>query len=212
MIKKLFKFLILIIITGFVLRTDLIDKINFSLFSNEIYASNISRFIAIDSADEYILSTLTTTETFQEARSKKILGKEIPGTKSVASLNINASFRYFIKLAELEFRSENQSIEFIIPRIYLSKPVGFDSPTFNCNDQVFGNCKNIYNSILQKIPLELETKGISNFNNVYDTASKAIADNYYKFFKLNNKNQSIRRISVKIKSEDSKSIRVFNYD
>jgi hypothetical protein len=171
----------------------------------------ISKFIAINGSDEYVIATVDQGETIQRERHKEIFGKKVPGTKTIVNLNLKAAYKYYVKLSELSYTINGNEVLFNVPHLYLSKPVGFDSITYGCNNAILGNCNKVYSQLMGQLPSDLEKIGESKFSTTYQTAAQALADNFHEFVVNNDKGLAVKTISVKFSSEDTNNNHVFHY-
>lgn len=171
----------------------------------------ISKFIAINGSDEYVIAVVDEGETIQRERHKEIFGTKVPGTKTIVTLNLKASYKYYVKLGELSYTINGNEVVFNVPHLYLSKPVGFDSIIYDCDNGLLGNCNKVYSQLMGQLPSDLESIGESKFSTTYQVAAQALADNFHSFVVNNDKGLGIKTISVKFSSEDTNNSHVFNY-
>jgi hypothetical protein len=171
----------------------------------------IGEFIAVNGSDEYIIATVNEAETIQRERHKEIFGQRVPGTKTIVNLNLKAAYKYYVKLRELSYTINGNEVLFNVPHLYLSKPVGFDSITYDCDNGLLGNCNKVYSQLMAQLPSDLEKIGESKFSTTYQTAAQALADNFHEFVVNNDKGLAVKTISVKFSSEDTNNNHVFHY-
>ena len=119
------KALILVLLIGVV-----IYKISF--IETREYTTNFSQFVSLRGVDEYVVNELRTNENFHR-ESEKILWHDIPIGRAVADISLIASFKYFVKLRELKYEIEGDTLVVNVPSIYLSTPVAYDSATVKNN-------------------------------------------------------------------------------
>jgi hypothetical protein len=140
------KALILVLIIGVV-----IYKISF--IETREYTTNFSQFVSLRGVDEYVVNELRTNENFHR-ESEKILWHDIPIGRAVTDISLIASFKYFVKLRELKYEIESDTLVVNVPSLYLSTPVAYDSATVknNCNASTpFVDCKSTINILMSEV-------------------------------------------------------------
>ena len=103
--------------------------------------------------DEYVVNELRTNENFHR-ESEKILWHDIPIGRAVTDISLIASFKYFVKLRELKYEIESDTLVVNVPSLYLSTPVAYDSATVknNCNASTpFVDCKSTINILMSEV-------------------------------------------------------------
>lgn len=183
----------------------------FNVIETERYNSSFSQFISLKGTDEFVISVLDTTEINETDWVKKILG--IPFASVDAEIKLVASYKYYIKLSELKYSIEDDTIVFNVPSLYLSTPVAFDSSTLQrkCDSDGFATCKGSLNNLTKEITGKLEVKGNAHMSTMYDKSAKTLADNFNSFAKQNN-DVDYNNIAVVFANEPSQSRHIFNYN
>ena len=182
------------------------------LIDTQRFSSSISQFISLKGADEYVIAELKSAETFNETWKKKVLGITIAHVD--AEISMVASFKYHIKLGELKYTAEEDTLVFNVPNLYLSIPVAYDSSTLQrkCDADILAICKGTLDKLINDATGKLEAKGNSEMVNIYEKAAKALADHFDSFIKNNNKYVFYKNIAVVFANEPSQSRRIFNYN
>lgn len=177
------------------------------------YKRSVSEFIALKGADEYVIAELQTRDTFSKRQcSKKILGNCI-GYATV-DVSFEPHYKYYVKLAELNYVIDGDTLVFEAPKLYLSTPVGYQSANQNtdCDNTLLGDCNKTRNSLMTELSGDLEAKGLANMPSVYEKAAKSLADKFYQFASNNETGFFIKKVAVRFASEGSQSQRVFSYN
>lgn len=177
------------------------------------YERSVTSFIALKGADEYVIAELQSHDTFSKRQcSKKILGNCI-GYATV-DISFEPHYKYYVKLAELNYVIDGDTLVFEAPKLYLSTPVGYQSAHQNtdCDKTLLGDCNKTRNSLMTELSADLEAKGLANMPSVYEKAAKSLADNFYQFASNNETGFLIKKIAVRFASEGSQSQRVFSYN
>jgi hypothetical protein len=187
---------------------------NFHFLETDKYSSSFSQFISLKGTDEYVISELKTAEKFDDHWVKKIPHTGIVVARVDAEITMVASFKYYVKLGELKYTIENDTLVFNVPNLYLSKPVAYDSSTLQrkCDSDGLATCKGTLDSLITGSTGKLEVKGNLEMANVYEKSAKALADNFDSFAKHNNKEVFYKNIAVIFANEPSQSRRMFNYN
>jgi hypothetical protein len=201
---------ILVLILGFV-----IYKFNvFRFIETREYTTNFSQFVSLKSLDEYVVAELRTNESFHR-ESEKILWQGIPLGRAVADISLIASFKYFVKLRELKYEMQGDTLVVNAPSLYVSTPVPYDSATVknNCNASTpLVDCKPTINILMSEVTGKLAEKGKAQMALVFDKAAKALADNLDVLAKNNEKVIFYKNIAVVFANEVGQSQRMFNYN
>jgi len=194
-------------------------KINtFRLIETSQYLSNVSQLISLQGVDEYVIAELQTNEDFHKGLTKRV---KIPGLFSISAAKLGAdvsavaTYKYYVKLSEVKYGIEGDTLVLNVPALYLSVPVAFDSATLktSCSStSMFVKCKPLVNDLISDITGVLETKGKLNLSNVFEKAAKALADNFDSFAKNNEKDVFYKNIAVVFTNESATSRRLFNYN
>ena len=188
---------------------------NIHLLETHKYSLSFSQFISLKGTDELVISELKTAEKFDEHWVEKIPHTEMVVARVDAEISMVASFKYYVKLGELKYTIENDTLVFNVPNLYLSKPVAYDSSTVQrkCDSDGLASCKGSLDRLLSGVTGNLEEKGNSEIANVYEKSAKALADNFDSFAK-HNKEVFYKNIAVIFANEpgQSKSRRMFNYN
>jgi hypothetical protein len=204
------KALILVLIIGVV-----IYKFNvFRFIETREYTTNFSQFVSLRGVDEYVVNELRTNENFHR-ESEKILWHDIPLGRAVADISLIASFKYFVKLRELKYEIEGDTLVVNVPSIYLSTPVAYDSATVknNCNASTpFVDCKPTINILMSEVTGKLAEQGKAQMALVFDKAAKALAYNLDMLAKNNERAIFYKNIAVVFANEAGQSQRMFNYN
>ena len=160
-----------------------------------------------------MISVLTTKEEFHRESEELFLSKISVG-RAIADVLLVASFKYYVKLGELKYAIENDTLVFTVPQLYLSKPVAYDTATEkrSCNSSPLINCQPTLDNLLLEITGKLEEKGNLAMTNMYEKSAKTLADNFDSFVKQNNKEVFYKNIAVIFANEPSQSRRMFNYN
>lgn len=177
------------------------------------YERSVTSFIALKGADEYVIAELQSHDTFSKRQcSKKILGNCI-GYATV-DISFEPHYKYYVKLAELNYIIDGDTLVFEAPKLYLSTPVGYQSAHQNtdCDKTLLGDCNKTRNSLMTELSADLEAKGLANMPSVYEKAAKSLADNFYQFASNNETGFLIKKIAVRFASEGIQSQRVFSYN
>lgn len=182
------------------------------LDTKEQLQKNVSKFIQIKAIDELVVTEITDNEDFSNSActaGRVWLTDWCMGRGNV-DVQFDAHYKYHVKLSELTYTTENDTLIFKVPALYLSKPVGYDRLKTNCGTTGFGSCGVLYESLLPNISGYLENKGKLGLQNARENAAKSLADNFFEFAKNNNA-LFFKKISVIFVSENEKSSRDFNY-
>jgi hypothetical protein len=194
----------IMILAAAVLYFNFGDKIR--LLATRDRSNSFSEFVSLEVADEYIVAKLSTHETFE---------KENATFFGHAAFNVSllATYKYYIKLGEIQYAVEGDTLVLEVPSLYLSTPVAFESSFLKskCDKTLFGNCNEPEKSLMLKLSNELETKGKSRISTIYEKAAKSLADNFYQFAARNEKGVLFKNIAVTFANEGSRSRRMFNY-
>ena len=187
---------------------------DFSIFENRELASHVSQFIALKGGDEYVIAELVTTEHLHRESGKHLKYLDISILHADLAVSLQAHFKYYIKLSELEYSMTDDTLVFTVPKLYLSTPVAFESSTFkpDCQASLFSNCKKISSKMISELSKDLEEKGLSELPVVYEKAAKALADNFDAFVRNNEIIVFHRNIAVVFSDEAGPSQRLFSYD
>jgi hypothetical protein len=187
---------------------------NFHFIETYKYSSSFSQFISLKGTDEYVISELKTAEKFDDHWVKKIHNTGIVVARVDAEISMVASFKYYVKLGELKYAIENDTLVFNVPNLYLSKPVAYDSSTVQrkCDADGLATCKDTLDKLIAGTTEKLEVKGNLAMTNMYEKSAKALADNFNSFAKNNNKEVFYKNIAVIFANEPSQSRRMFNYN
>ena len=187
---------------------------DFSIFEKRELASHVSQFIALKGGDEYVIAERVTTEHLHRESGKHLKYLDIPIQHADLDVSLQAHFKYYIKLSELEYSMADDTLVFNVPKLYLSSPVAFESSTFkpDCQASLFSNCKKISSKMMSELSKDLEEKGLSELPVVYEKAAKALADNFDDFVKNNENIVFHRNIAVVFSDEAGPSQRLFSYD
>ncbi len=205
-------------ITAFIFASIIVYLIyqykTFHFLETDRYSSSFSHFISLKGADEFVISELKSAEKFDEHWDKKIPNIGVVVAKVDAEISMVASFKYYVKLGELKYTIENDTLVFNVPNLYLSKPVAYDSSTIQikCDADGLASCDGSRDRLMRGVTSKLEAKGDLAMANVYEKAAKALADNFDSFAKLNNKDVFYKNIAVVFANEPSQSRRMFNYN
>ena len=189
-------------------------SIKISFIEAREYTTNFSQFVSLRGVDEYVVNELRTNENFHR-ESEKILWHDIPIGRAVADISLIASFKYFVKLRELKYEIEGDTLVVNVPSIYLSTPVAYDSATVknNCNASTpFVDCKPTINILMSEVTGKLAEQGKAQMALVFDKAAKALADNLDMLAKNNEKVIFYKNIAVVFANEAGQSQRMFNYN
>ena len=149
---------------------------------------NITKFIQIKGMDELVITEITGNENYSDSACTKYISTFGIGCVGRGSVNVvfDAHYKYYVKLDELKYTIEDDTLIFKVPDLYLSKPVGYDNQSVRCDTTIFGSCGEPYGELLPKIPKYLEEKGKLGLQNAYENAAKSLADNFFEFAKNNN--------------------------
>jgi hypothetical protein len=182
------------------------------LDTKEQSEKNVSKFIQIKGVDELVVTEIQNNENFSDS---SCTGGRVWFTNwCMGRGNVNVSFdahyKYHVKLGELKYTLEDDTLVFKVPDLYLSKPVGYDKLATNCDTTGIGSCSPVYEYLLPNVAGYLENKGILGLQNARENAAKSLADNFFEFAK-NNNNLFFKKISVIFVNENGKSSRDFNY-
>ena len=186
----------------------------FHFLETDKYSSSFSQFISLKGTDEYVISELKTAEKFEDHWVEKIPHTGIVVARVDAEISMVASFKYYVKLGELKYAIENDTLIFNVPNLYLSKPVAYDSSTVQrkCDSDGLATCKGSLDRLMSGVTGNLEAKGNSKITNMYEISAKTLADNFDSFVKHNNKEVFYKNIAVIFANESSQSRRMFNYN
>ena len=148
--------------------------------NTDSYSSSFSQFISLKGADEYVISELKNGEKFKDHWARKIPGTGISYASADAEITLVASYKYYIKLGELKYANEDETLVFNVPSLYLSTPVAFDSSTLDpsCDADLLGSCKGTLKNLNKEVSGKLEEKGNSYMGLVYETSAKALAKSF----------------------------------
>ncbi len=182
-----------------------------SISKTEKYSASFSQFIALEGADEYVISGLKTVEKFEDHWATKKLG--VPVASVDASISLVASFKYYVKLGELKYTIEDDTLIFNVPKLYLSTPVAYDSSTIQrkCDADGFAICKGTQDGLLTGVTEKLEVKGNLALASMYDKSAKTLADNFDNFAKKN-RDEDYNNIAVIFANEPGQSRHIFNFN
>jgi len=182
------------------------------LDTKEQVQKNISKFIQIRGVDELVVTEIKNNENF--SNSSCTAGRVWLTNWCMGRGNVNVSFdahyKYHVKLGELKYTVEDDTLVFRVPDLYLSKPVGYDNLATDCNTSGLGSCGEVYGSLLPNISGYLDGKGMLGLQNARENAAKSLADNFFEFAKNNNA-LFFKKIAVVFVNENAKSSRDFNY-
>ena len=184
------------------------------LIDTQRFSSSFSHFISLKGADEFVISELKTAAKFEDHWRRPIASTGIVVAKVDADISMVASFKYYVKLSELKYTIENDTLVFNVPNLYLSKPVAYDSSTIKikCDADGFASCEGSRERLMTGVTSKLEAKGDLYMANVYEKSAKALAENFDSFAKHNNKDVFYKNIAVVFANEPSQSRRMFNYN
>ncbi|MCX7084930.1 MAG: hypothetical protein NTY69_05265 [Methylococcales bacterium] len=177
------------------------------------HQQTLSQFVSLNSTDEYVLAKFQTLENIHHLFVKHIPYTDIPYGKIDANLSVMVHYRYHIKLSELSYSLNDDTLVFTLPRLYLMTPVAHDTSTLSrkCHSVLLASCKNTLNTLMTEVSSVLADRGKDHKHNVYDVAAKALADRFDAFMKLNEKPVFYRAIVVVFEDENTPSQRVFRY-
>ncbi len=172
---------------------------------------HLTQFVSLSPSDDCAVAKLQTLENIHHVFVKHIPHTDIPYGKIDAQLSVMAHYTYAIKLSELRFDMKDDVLVFKVPRLYLMTPVAHDSATLNrtCHSVLLASCKNTLNTLMTEVSSVLADRGQAQIPIVYDSASKALADHFDTFMKLNHKPPFYRAIEVIFEDEVTPSRRVF---
>ena len=182
------------------------------LDTKEQLQKNVSKFIQIKAIDELVVTEITNNEEFSDSActaGRMWFTNWCMGRGNV-TVSFDAHYKYHVRLSELKYTIEDETLIFRVPDLYLSKPIGYDNLKTNCGTTGFGSCGVVYESLLPNISGYLENKGMLGLQNARENASKSLADNFFEFAKNNNA-LFFKKISVVFVNENGKSSRDFNY-
>ncbi len=207
-ILRLMLVLILVVVIGWVIWS--FQRGSFAIFNRTSMASSFSQFVSLEGADEYVIAKFTSNETFNRHEYEYLFGFPVGDTR--VSLSLVANYKYYVKLAELTQTLEGDTLFIQAPRLYLSKPVAFELSSVRLNEQVvaFGpDYQQLTDKLKQDSSTELAIKGRLHTAVVYDSAAKALAENFNNYFKTNNMQNYYKDIVIIFKDETAQSIRRF---
>ncbi len=184
----------------------------FKFLDTNSYTSDTSEWISLKGKDEFIISELKTTETIEKVEVIKVAGIETGRTHS--SISLVATFKYHIRLTELKYALEGDTLVFHIPNLYLLTPVGYDTATLKriCIPTGIAICGDSLLNLEKEISPKLQIKGNQHLNSVYETSAKSLANDFDAFIKNNNKDILYKNITVIFDNEPNASKRMFNYN
>lgn len=171
---------------------------------------NMTKFIQTKGMDELVITEITTNESFLESLCTAGWVLDFCLGRGTAHVSFDAHYKYHVKLNELKYTLEDDTLVFKVPDLILSTPVGFDNQKTDCDTTVFGSCGKPYSALLPSIPGYLERKGMLGLQNAFENAAKSLADDFFAFANNNNA-LFFKRISVIFQNEHGKSSRDFSY-
>ena len=191
-----------------------IPHFSLRLLDTKVYTSNTSEWISLKGKDEFVITELKTRQTFDKHKDIKISHTEIVTGSINSSISLYATFKYFIKLAQLKYTIEGDTLVFHIHQVYLSTPVAYDSATLekSCTTTRIAVCGNSLDNLEKQVTAILEEKGNQHLTSVYEKAAKSLADNFDAFIKNNNKDILYKNIAVIFDNEPSRSEHKFKYN
>jgi hypothetical protein len=177
------------------------------------YKRNVSQFVSLNNADEYVIAELVTNESFAHKQCTKTL-INICIAWATFNISFDAHYKYYIKLNELKYSVEGDALVFEIPELYLSTPVGIDTANSmaQCQKTLLGNCNKVITSGTQLVSQDLITKGNQSLPSVYDKAANSLANHFNEFQKDKLTWGSYKNIHVSFLKENSSSRRAFNFN
>jgi hypothetical protein len=183
----------------------------FSPFNETTLNENTSQFISLQGKDEYVLSELVTHESFKKIKIKEVFGQIVGNAE--ATVSATAYFKYYIKFGELVYEADEKIMHFTIKKLYLSNPVAYDS--FSIRTKVEGSWlgpdpEKLKQELQRDISSNLYVKGMEMKNFAREKSARALADNMYEYFKINNIG-GLDGIRVSFDSVKSKSDVIFSY-
>ncbi|MCX7086009.1 MAG: hypothetical protein NTY69_10790 [Methylococcales bacterium] len=186
---------------------------NFRLLDKKTYTSDTSQWVSLKGKDEFIISELTTAETFEKHDIYKVPNTDIVTGRKDSSISLIASYKYHIKLSELKYTLEDDALVFHVPHLYLSTPT-FDTATLKriCIPTGIATCGDTLDNFMKEISAKLDEKGHKLLNSFYETSAKSLADDFDAFIKNNNKDILYKNIVVIFDNEPNSSKRMFNYN
>lgn len=172
-----------------------------------------TQFAALEQKDEYIIAEFKNHEIL--TREQYNLFFDYPLGDTTATINLDAIYKYYVKLAELSVNINNETIFIEVPKLYLSLPVAFELSSVSEESKkfMFGpNEKELLKKLKQNVSAELAQKGNAQVGVVYDKAAKSLADNYNSFLIANGYGDYYKNIVVTFANENSKLQRQFHYN
>lgn len=173
-----------------------------------------SNFITLEPQDEYVLTSIISTESFSKMEFKEFAGWPIGD--SSATISVRAHFKYFIRLSELQYHYnvESHSVLLRIPRFYLASPVAFDSTTLRTSGQkklLGSNPQTLENELMLALSENLYLKGLQSRKTAMIPAARALADNLFQYYQANDIAGDIKEVVVEFAGQDRDSTQVFRY-
>ena len=205
---KLLVIILLVTVGGYLFKDKII------MTDSHDYSNGISRFIALEGTDEYVIATLKTTETYQQTHClKELFGQCLLPTR--VEVNPEVFYKYFIKLSELRYSLSGDTLILQVPQLYLSTPVAMDSDSIEhrCHATFISfHCKQAFNNLMDTVSGRLIVKGNLQKTSVYEKAAKSLADNINAFLQHQNQKIGYKNIAVHFNDEDGRSEYLFRYN
>lgn len=149
----------------------------------ETLTRSLSTFVSLQSANAYVITRLTNTETFEVVEHHWVL-EDYPVGETRARVSLPATYYYYIKPQELAFRLEGRTLYVDAGPLHLLTPVAFDTRQVSQWGEKywFGRGVDVVLTELESsISGQLEQRGKQHLPLASKQAHEALASNVHHF-------------------------------
>lgn len=186
MLGKLLKpFVFFFAALGFALLLVIVLWFSFDMefHRKETLTQSLSTFVALQSTNAYVITSLTNTETFEVLEHHWIL-EDYPVGGTHVTVSLPATYHYYIKPEELTFHLENRVLTVEASNLYLLTPVAFDTQQviqWGEKDWFGRAVKTVLKELELSVSTQLEKRGQQHLPLARKQAYEALAENVNRF-------------------------------
>lgn len=205
-----FLFMLVLFVMGLSLAFQSLPKV----MTARQFQSTFTQLHYIAKSDEYVIVEENNSVTLG-LEATRMLMERWPIGEGQAELVISATFKYFVKLSELQYQLEDRTLLIQVPKLYLSTPVAFDTSSIrntSSSSWLGPSSEVMRDNLMTKVSDNLRLQGKMQIDNVRDKAAESLAENLNSFFTNNNASGYYDQIKVVFGDDRQQLVRLFEFN